>query len=386
MKRFISKTVLAFRFSVIREMWMRSLAYEDVISLGIGEPDFITPEAISRQALADALAGHTHYTPSQGDPELTAELARVGSRRLGRPLAPENVLVTGGGMGALTCCLRALIDPGDKILLPEPYFPDNIGHITLAGGVPLLVPTRFEDGWVVTPEAVRTAWRPGVKALILNSPNNPTGAVIPGPVLDELARLSRELDFVVLSDEVYGRIAFDGPPQSIATRPGMAERAVVIDSFSKSHAMTGWRLGYLLGPAWLLDEAVKVAATTTSCASSLGQRAALAALRHGDEAARAMAAEFARRSAFMSDHLEAMPGVRLVRPQGSFYLFPDFSRITDDAEALALDILDKVQVVTVPGSTFGPSGARSLRLAATTGMDRLAEAMDRLERYLKGRA
>jgi len=386
MKHFVSKTVREFRFSVIREMWQRSLAYENVISLGIGEPDFNTPGAVTRQALEDALAGHTHYTPSQGDPELVAELARAGSARLGRPLAPENALVTGGGMGALTCCLRALIDPGDKVLLPEPYFPDNIAHITLAGGVPVLVPTRFEDGWVVTPEAVRAAWQPGVKALLLNSPNNPTGAVIPGPVLDRLAELVTELDIVALSDEVYSRIAFNGPPQSIATRPGMAERAVVIDSFSKSHAMTGWRVGYLLGPAWLLEEAVKISTSTTSCASSVGQRAALAALRSGDAAAGAMAAEFARRSAYVSERLEAMPGLRLARPQGSFYLFPDVSRLTDDSEALALEILDAVQVVTVPGAAFGPSGARSLRLAATTGMERLAEAMDRLERFLKARA
>lgn len=386
MKHFVSKTVREFRFSVIREMWQRSLAYENVISLGIGEPDFTTPEAVTRQAMEDALAGHTHYTPSQGDPELVAELARAGSARLGRPLAPENALVTGGGMGALTCCLRALIDPGDKVLLPEPYFPDNIAHITLAGGVPVLVPTRFEDGWVVTPEAVRAAWQPGVKALLLNSPNNPTGAVIPGPTLDRLAELVTELDIVALSDEVYSRIAFNGPPQSIATRPGMAGRAVVIDSFSKSHAMTGWRVGYLLGPAWLLEEAVKVSTSTTSCASSVGQRAALAALRSGDAAAGAMAAEFARRSAYVSERLEAMPGLRLVRPQGSFYLFPDVSRLTDDSEALALEILDAVQVVTVPGAAFGPSGARSLRLAATTGMERLAEAMDRLERFLKARA
>ncbi len=386
MKHFVSTTVRQFRFSVIREMWQRSLAYQNVISLGIGEPDFHTPEAITRQAMQDALAGHTHYTPSQGDPELVAELARQGSARLGRDLAPENVLVTGGGMGALTCCLRALIDPGDKVLLPEPYFPDNIAHITLAGGVPILVPIRFEDGWVVTEQAVRDAWQPGVKALLLNSPNNPTGAVIPGAVLDRLAELSRELDFVVLSDEVYSRIAFDGAPQSIATRPGMAERAVVIDSFSKSHAMTGWRLGYLLGPAWLLEEAVKVSTSTTSCAASVSQRAALAALRLGGDAAWDMAAEFARRSAYLSDRLEAMPGIRLVRPRGSFYLFPDVSLLTDDSEALALEILDRTQVVTVPGSAFGPSGARSLRLAATTGMERLTEAMDRLERFLKARA
>ena len=383
MKDKISTTVSRIVPSVIREMGLRAEAYENVISLGIGEPDFHTPAPICQSALEDAVKGATHYTPSRGDQELVAALLQYIGDTRNITLNGGQLCVAHGGMGALIAGLRAVLDPGDEVIVIEPHFPSYKAQITFAGGIPVFVSTRFEDRFLVRPEKVQEAISAKSKVLILNSPNNPTGCVVPGAVLDQLAALAVDNDLLVISDEVYDRLVFDGPFESIYSRPGMADRTMVVNSFSKSFAMTGWRIGYCYGPEWLMEEVVKVATYFTSCPNSVGQRAALAALRADEEQFANMAQEFRERCLFAYDRLRNMVGIRVHPPSGSFYLFPSVAGITDDSTRFALDLLDREQVVVIPGSAFGPSGNPCIRISCTVDRGLLEEALDRIERFVR---
>ena len=369
--------------SVIREMSLKAAAYKDVISLGIGEPDFDTPAEVSQGALGDALAGHTHYTPSRGYNELLRELSQSIKAHSGLELDDAQLLMTHGGMGGLTACLRAVLEPGEEALVPEPHFPSYGAQIAFAGGKMVYIPTRFEDRFILRPESVEKALTPKTKILIINTPNNPTGSVIPGQILDELAEIAVERDLLVLSDEVYDRLVFNGRHESIYTRPGMSERTVVVNSFSKTFAMTGWRLGYAYGPAWLIEEMLKVVTYQTSCASSVSQRAALGALRAERGQFETMWHKFRERCEFVFKRLKKISGIQVHPTAGSFYIFPNITDITPDCERFALELLAREQVVVVPGAAFGPSGKGCVRLACTVNKNRLAEAMDRLERFVR---
>jgi len=379
----ISKVVHKNRLTIIREMWRRAERYDDVISLGIGEPDFTTPAEICRAALADAEAGHTHYVPERGSPELLAALSRHLAERHGCDVPTSRIAVTTGAMGALFCAFRTLLEPGDEVLIQEPFFPPYRQHVTYSGGVAVPLATRFENAFILQPEDLAAAITDRTRVLLMNSPNNPTGAVIPGEVLDELARVAVANDLFVISDEVYDRILFRGRHESISTRPGMADRTLVVNSFSKAFAMTGWRVGYAVGPEWLMSEIGKVLVTTTACASSIGQRAALAALAADQGQFEKMAATFKLRCELAYERLSAMPGLKVHPPAGTFYLLPDIGAITDDTEQFAFDLLDAEQVVVVPGGDFGPSAQSCIRVACTIDEERLAEAMDRIERFLR---
>lgn len=386
MKHRIAKVVENIRASVIREMALRADEMHDVISLGIGEPDFDTESGVCNEALRDALCGATHYTPSQGDRELLRALAKSVNAQHDLGISEENMVVTLGGMGALTTYFRAMLDPGDEVLVPEPHFPSYRPHIEWAGGTVVHVPTRFEDAFVVRPEAIEAAITPRSKVLLLNSPNNPTGAVIPSEVLDDVARLVRERDLLVVSDEVYDRLLFEGRPhESIMTRPGMFERTVVINSFSKTYAMTGWRIGYAYGPIWIIEAQTKVVSHCTSCTPSVSQRAALAALRMDSGVVEDMARRFEARSELLYSGLKKIPGFKVNKPAGSFYIFPDVSRLTDDTYRFALDLLQEERVAVVPGFPFGPSGVGCIRLACTVNQQQIGEALERIQRFVTRR-
>jgi aminotransferase len=362
----ISNAVSRIPLSGIREMWRLASEYDDVISLGIGEPDFPTPRKICDQAFQDAIRGATHYTQSQGDPELLDVIRLSLHERLGEDLSMGQIVVTTGGIGGLSSFFRAVLDPGDEVLVPEPYFPPYRHLIEWVGGKTVSVQTSFENGFTPTLEALEASITPESKALLLNYPNNPTGAVIPAETLDAIARFVRENDLLVVSDEVYERLLFDGRAhESIWTRPGMQERTVVIHSLSKSFAMTGWRIGYAFGPEWIIESMVKVVASSTSCAPSISQRAALAALRLDARV------------------IKELAGVRVHEPAGTFYIFPDINEITSDSHQFALDLLKQEQVVVVPGEAFGPSGRGCVRLALTVSHQRLGEAIERIQRFIR---
>ena len=383
MREKISKSVREVGKSIIREMSIRASAYDNVISLGIGEPDFDTPEEVCNAALRDALKGFTHYTPSRGYEDLIAALLDYIEASRGLRLNPEQLTITHGGMGALTAVLKAILDPGDEIILLEPHFPAYRAQVAFCGGRTVPVPTSFEDGFVVDPPRVEKVITSHTKALLINSPNNPTGSVIPTNVLDELARLAVENDLFVISDEVYDRLVFDGTHESIYTRPGMRERTVVINSFSKAFSMTGWRIGYCYGPEWLIDEVVKVATFFNSCPNSVGQRAALSALRMKQTVFDEMAAEYEARCQLVYGRLETMPGIKVHPSQGSFYLFPNVEEIMEDATRFALELLDREQVVVIPGEAFGSSGKGCVRISCTVNQAQLSEAMNRFERFVR---
>lgn len=359
---------------------------ENVISLGIGEPDLNTEHAVCNDALRDALCGATHYTPSQGDGELLRALLAHIVKQHDIAITERNIVVTLGGMGALTAYFRTVLDAGDAVLVPEPFFPSYCPHIEWANGRVRHVPTFFEDGFVVRPEAIEEAITPDCKVLLLNSPNNPTGAVIPGKTLDAVAAIVKEHQLLVVSDEVYDRLIFDGiRHESIITRPGMPECTVVINSFSKSFAMTGWRVGYAYGPEWIIEAMTKVVSHCTSCTPSVSQRAALAALRMDDTASQRMAGEFEARRDLLYDGIRRIPGLKVNKPAGAFYMFVDVSRITADPYRFSIELLEEEKVVVVPGFPFGPSGKGCIRLAYTVGRDSIVEALDRMERFIRKR-
>lgn len=383
-QKWVARAVKELMPSKIREMSLRAAGLEGVISLGIGEPDFPTPEDVCHRALGDALGGATHYAPSQGDPELLATLRDYLQSRYGLPLGEENLLITSGGMGALTGFFRTVLDPGDEVLVPEPHFPEYRAHIELAGGKLVHVPTWLEDDYVPRPEMVQGVLTSKSKVLLINSPNNPTGSVIPGHVMDQLASVAREADLLVVCDEVYDRLIFDGRThQSMVTRPGMQERTVVIGSFSKAFAMTGWRLGYAFGPAELIREMTKVVTYYTSCAPSVSQRAGLAALRSAGAGLEEMVAEFQRRRDLVYESLSSIPGVRVSRPAGAFYIFPNLESIIQDTEEFAVRLLEQERLVVVPGAPFGPSGKGCVRMAFTVSIKELREAMHRFQRFVR---
>ena len=379
----ISKSVQSLGYSVIREMGGLAAQKEGLITLGIGEPDFNTPSIITQKAFEDAANGHTHYTPSQGDPELIEKLATTVSLTTDTMVMPSSILITHGGMGALTAALRTLLEQGDHVLLIEPHFPDYLAHIAFAGGIALKVSSRLEDNFVPRPEDIERAISPKTKVIILNSPNNPTGAVIPGDVLDSVAEIAIRHNLAVISDEVYDRIIYEPPFESIYTRPGMAERSLIIKSFSKSHAMTGWRIGYCYGPKFLIEQMLKVVNYSTACASSIGQRAAIAALDIDSSVIEQMVDRFAARVNLVCSRLDTMRGIRVSKPRGSFYVFVDISQITHQSRKFAIQLLKKKKVVVIPGYAFGDSGEGCIRIACTQKRSILEEAMNRIEAFIE---
>ena len=383
----LSPYVTSQRFSVIRDMVARAAAYENVISLSIGEPDFDTPAYVCESAMKDALKGYTHYAASSGDPQLRAALLADIRRKTSLPYEGSNLLVTTGAMHGLLAVMRTLLSEGDEVICPAPCFSDYRGHCGLAGGVLVQVPTQFSNGFIPTREEMEACITPRSRVLLINSPCNPSGIVLPGTTLDMLADFAREHDLVVVSDEVYDSISFTGPVESIATRPGMFERTVVLNSFSKAFAMTGWRVGYAYGPEWILGQMIKVLSYSVASTNTAGQRAAYYALTGPQDEFLAFREAYRRRTALAARRLNAMPGVRCLPPAGTFYLFPHIDAAEEDSFAFAVDLLDKEQVVVVPGFPFGPEETvrGCIRIACTVDEQKLDEAMDRIERYLSRR-
>ncbi|MBP3730029.1 MAG: aminotransferase class I/II-fold pyridoxal phosphate-dependent enzyme, partial [Mailhella sp.] len=308
-------------------------------------------------------------------------------KKTGIDYGEQNLLITTGAMHGLLAVMRTLLSEGDEVLCPAPCFSDYQGHCGLAGGKLVMVPTKFEDGFLPSMEALEKALTPRSRVLLVNSPCNPSGIVLPPDALDMLAAFAIRHDLAVVSDEVYDSIVFDAPAESISTRPGMAERTVVLNSFSKAFAMTGWRVGYAVGPEWVMREMVKVLSYSVASTNTAGQRAAFHALTGPQEAFHAFTEAYRKRTALAYERLSAMPGVQCLKPAGTFYLFPRIDAAKPDSMAFALDLLDKEQVVVVPGFPFGPEETVKgcIRIACTVSEDLLSQAMDRLERYLSRR-
>jgi aspartate/methionine/tyrosine aminotransferase len=376
----------AFAGSGIRRIFDAAGALEreghTIAHLEIGRPDFDTPVHIKAAAMDALQRGQVHYTPNAGIPELREAIVEKLARDNGLQVDPgRGIVVTVGAKESVFMCLYGLLDPGDEILVPTPIWPDYLDTTKVVGAVPVQVPLRPGRGYQLDAADLDAAITPRTKALVVHSPHNPTGAVSDGSTLRAVADLAIRRDLVVISDEIYEKLTYDGAQHvSTASLPGMFERTVTINGFSKAYSMTGWRLGYVAGPPALIAPLLKVHQCTTTCANSFAQWGGVAAYRGDQASVSEMAREFDRRRTLVVDALRAMPGVELVVPRGAFYAFPDVHRLGHDDADLAEYLLRQAHVATVPGSTFGESGRGHLRISYAAGYDVIAAAMARMAR------
>ena len=385
-KRWIAPHVAALPKSGIRDFFelVASMKGKDVISLGVGEPDFVTPQHIRDASIAALGRGRTSYTSNLGLIELREEIARYVEKHFNVSYRPaDQVIVTVGVSEAFDLACRALISPGDKVMYHQPCYVSYFPSIALAHGQPIAVPTYARDDFALTAEALQAAWQPGTKMLMLNLPCNPTGGTCTREQLEKIADFCREKDLVVLTDEIYSELTFEGTHTSIASLPGMAERTIFLHGFSKAFAMTGWRIGYACGPAPLIDAMMKVHQYTMLCASIIAQDAALEALRHGWDAALRMREQYHRRRDLIVRRFNEA-GLKCHLPRGSFYAFPNVSATGLSEKDFAVGLLEQHKVAVVPGTGFGEGGRGHVRACFATSYEQIGVACDRVDRYVQG--
>jgi aminotransferase len=356
----------------------------DVISLGVGEPDFDTPRPIVEAGVESLREGRTHYTSNYGTIELRRALVAHLEKLYGVRYDPATeLLITVGASEALDLALRATCDPGDEVILHEPSYVAYIPAIKFAGGEVVHVSTRFEDDFALDPAAVEAAITPRTKALFLGYPCNPTGAVLPNAIQEELARIAERHDLLVYSDEIYDRLAYGSyRHRAFSALPGMQGRTILMGGFSKAYAMTGWRIGWLAAPAEIVEGILKIHQYTIMTAPTVAQDAALIAITEGEPEVARMLAEYDRRRRLVVDSLNAM-GLETFEPRGAFYAFPRITSTGLDADTFSRRLLEEEHVAVVPGGAFGPSGAEHVRACYATSYERLEEAMDRIARFVE---
>ncbi len=382
-REMLAERVRKVKPSGIRKFFDIINTMPDVISLGVGEPDFVTPEHIRQAGIRSIELGHTRYTSNYGMLELREEIASMLKRRYGLTYDPTTeILVTVGVSEGVDLAMRTLVDPGDEVISPDPGYVAYEADIVFAGGVPVPVPTYAKYNFGVRASEIAAAITPRTKLILIGNPNNPTGAVVPKVELEGIARLALEHDLIVAIDEVYSRLVYEGEHVSIAALPGMRERTVLLDGFSKAYAMTGWRVGYVAAPALILEAMLKVHQYAIMCAGTAPQEAAIEALRHGEEDVEQMHNDYARRRRMFVDGLNRI-GLACCEPGGAFYAFPSLASTGLGDEEFAEKLLFEEQVAVVPGSSFGAAGQGYVRCAYCTAYDKLEEALVRMERFLK---
>ncbi|MGH2500160.1 MAG: pyridoxal phosphate-dependent aminotransferase [Candidatus Limnocylindria bacterium] len=368
--------------SGIRRFFDLVAGVDGVISLGVGEPDFVTPERFRAAARRSIDEGRTKYTSNYGLPELREAIAAQTARLRGVAYDPlTEILVTVGVSEAVDLALRATLNDGDEVIVADPSYVAYVPGIVLAGGVPVPVATDEAAGFRLLPEAVGAALTPRTRAILLGFPNNPTGAVLETSDVEGIARLARDHDLLVYADEIYDRLVYGGPHRSIVSLDGMKERTVYLAGFSKSYAMTGWRVGYACAPAEIIEQMMKIHQYTVMCVPTAGQYAALEALRAGEGEVARMVAEYDRRRVRMWERFNAM-SLPCFEPRGAFYCFPRVAGTGLGDEAFCARLLEEEKVVVVPGSAFGARGAGHVRACYAASMEQIDEACDRIERFV----
>jgi aminotransferase len=370
--------------SGIRKFFDIAATMENVISLGVGEPDFDTPRSIVEAGVESLREGRTHYTSNAGTIELRRALAAHLERLYGVSYDPKTeLMITVGASEGLDLALRATCDPGDEIILHEPSYVAYVPAIVFAGGTTVHVATRFEDDFALDPAAVEAAITPRTKALFLGYPCNPTGAVLPDAVQLELAAIAERHDLLVYADEIYDRLAYGSyRHKAFSSLPGMRERTILMGGFSKAYAMTGWRIGYVAAPAGILEGMLKIHQYVLMTAPTIAQDAALVAIEQGEPEVERMRVEYDRRRRLVVDSFNAM-GLETFEPRGAFYAFPRISSTGLDADTFAHRLLEEERVAVIPGGAFGPSGAEHVRACYATSYERLEEAMARIGRFVE---
>ncbi|HET7625370.1 MAG TPA: aminotransferase class I/II-fold pyridoxal phosphate-dependent enzyme [Verrucomicrobiae bacterium] len=384
--RYIARHVINLPKSGIRDFFEVVAKMQNVISLGIGEPDFDTPWHIREAAIYALEKGKTHYTSNLGLIELRRAINQYVEKKFHVSYRPEDeILVTVGVSEAIDIAARALINPGDKVMFHQPCYVSYHPSITLAHGIAVPVPTFARDNFALTAEALIAAWQPGCKMLMLNLPCNPTGGTCDRAQLEAISKFCIEKDLLVLSDEIYSELTFEGEHVSIASLPGMKERTIFLHGFSKAFAMTGWRIGYACGPAMLIEAMMKVHQYSMMCASIISQEGAIEALERGEDAMKQMRDQYHRRRDYIVRRLNEI-GLKCHLPRGSFYAFPCVSGTGLNEKDFALGLLEAERVAMVPGTAFGENGAGFCRACFATSYEQLIEASNRIERYVQNLA
>jgi len=384
--RYIATHVACLPKSGIRDFFDIVAKMKDAISLGVGEPDFDTPWHIREAGIYALEKGKTHYTSNLGLIELRRAINKYVEKNFSVSYSPENeILITVGVSEALDLACRAFINPGDKVLFHQPCYVSYHPSITLTHGLGVPVPTFAKDNFALTVEALRAAWQPGCKMLMLNLPCNPTGGTCDRAQIEAIAQFAVEKDLLVLSDEIYSELTFEGVHTSIASLPGMKERTVFLHGFSKAFAMTGWRIGYACGPAALIEAMMKVHQYSMLCASIISQEAAIEALVRGEDGMQKMRAQYHRRRDYIVRRFNEI-GLKCHLPRGSFYAFPDVSKAGLSERDFALGLLQTEKVAIVPGTAFGENGKGFCRACFATSYEQLIEASNRIERHVQNLA
>jgi aminotransferase len=380
---YLSDRVAELKPSGIRKFFDIAATMKDVISLGIGEPDFTTPAAILEAGVRSLQNGETHYTSNAGILELRQAIANHLEKLYGISYDPQNeIIITVGCSEALYLANTALLNPGDEVIIPTPCFVAYQAEVALAGGVPVEVAGKMENNFDVDPAEIAAAITPRTRAILIGFPNNPTGAVASRETLTELARLAEEHDLIVLSDEIYDRLVYGVDHVCFPTIPGARKRTILLGGFSKAYAMTGWRIGYAAGPAEILKGLLRVHQYTIMSAPTSAQTAAVEALLHGEKSVQEMAAEYDRRRRLIVSGMNAI-GLPTFEPRGAFYAFPKVSVTGMDDETFAERLLEAEHVAVVPGSAFGAGGQGFVRCSYATAYEKIEEALRRIEHFVK---
>ncbi len=383
-EKLLSPVVLDIKPSGIRKFFDIAETMKDVISLGVGEPDFPTPWEVRKAGIISLEQGKTRYTSNWGLEQLRVSIAKYVNRKYHLTYEPKSeILVTVGGSEAIDACLRAIINPGDEIIIPQPSYVCYEPMTRLAGGVPVILETRAEDDFKVTPAQLRSLITPRTKGLILPYPCNPTGGIMEREDLEAIAEVLRETDIFVISDEIYAELTFgDAPHVSIAEIDGMHERTMVVNGFSKTFSMTGWRLGYACGPEPVIRQVTKIHQYAIMCAPTMSQYAAIEALENGDEAVAAMKEEYDMRRRLIVSGFNKL-GLTCREPKGAFYAFPCIQSTGLSSEEFCERLLYSEKVAVVPGTAFGQGGDGFIRASYCYSTEHIKEALCRIERFLK---
>lgn len=382
MRNPLSNIITEIKPSGIRKFFDIVSEMKDAISLGVGEPDFDTPWHIREEGIYSLEKGKTFYTSNAGLKELKVEICRYLKRRFDLSYDyNREVLVTVGGSEAIDAALRVMLDPQDEVLIPEPCYVSYLPCVQLAYGVPVRIPLKAENNFKLTKKEVLDALTDRTKILILPFPNNPTGAVMTREDLEEIAQVCIEKDIFVISDEIYAELTYGARHVSIASLPGMRNRCIVINGFSKAYAMTGWRLGYAAGPEVIIEQMIKVHQFAIMCAPTTSQYAAVEALRNGDADVERMCTAYDQRRRFLMDAFDKM-GLECFEPFGAFYVFPSIQRFGMTSEEFAARLLVQEKVAVVPGTAFGDSGEGFLRISYAYSIDNLKLALGRIEHFI----
>ncbi|WP_338826448.1 putative N-acetyl-LL-diaminopimelate aminotransferase [Moorella thermoacetica] len=384
-RRFITPVVRDLPPSGIRRFFELVASTKGVISLGVGEPDFVTPWHIREACVQSLERGYTMYTSNYGLPELRRAIADYLAWRFGLTYDPmKQIMVTIGASEAVDLALRTVLNPGDEVLIPEPCYVSYQPITQLAGGIPVPIPTTMTDGFALTAARLEHYITPRSKVLILCFPNNPTGAVLNREEMQAIARLVEKYNLLVISDEIYAELRYEGQPLSFASLPGMQERTILVSGFSKAFAMTGWRVGYVAAHPDFLAAMVKIHQYTILCAPVMGQMAALEALRHGRQDVERMVEQYDQRRRLVYSRLREM-GLDCFEPRGAFYIFPSIAATGLDSVTFAEELLKEEKVAVVPGTAFGASGEGFIRCSYAASLADLTEAMNRMERFVARR-